>query len=113
MIHVHHLADSRSQRILWLLEELGLDYEVVRYEREFPDDETTPGNWVETPDSYAIGYAPLGILFFASQSVGWPRHPSSATFDTSDSKPGPPRMIAGSVFGKKKSRSKRAGALRI
>ena len=34
MIHVHHLADSRSQRVLWLLEELGLDYEVVRYERD-------------------------------------------------------------------------------
>lgn len=34
MITVHHLADSRSQRVLWLLEELGLDYEVVRYERD-------------------------------------------------------------------------------
>ena len=34
MIRVHHLADSRSQRVLWLLEELGLDYEVVRYERD-------------------------------------------------------------------------------
>ena len=30
---VHHLENSRSQRILWLLEELGLDYEVKRYER--------------------------------------------------------------------------------
>jgi len=34
MIVVHHLADSRSQRILWLLEELGLPYEVRRYERD-------------------------------------------------------------------------------
>ena len=34
MIIVHHLADSRSQRVLWLLEELGLDYEVRRYERD-------------------------------------------------------------------------------
>jgi glutathione S-transferase len=33
MIVVHHLENSRSQRILWLLEELGLDYEVRRYER--------------------------------------------------------------------------------
>jgi len=33
MITVHHLNNSRSQRILWLLEELGLDYEVRRYER--------------------------------------------------------------------------------
>ncbi len=34
MITVHHLNNSRSQRILWLLEELGLPYEVVRYERD-------------------------------------------------------------------------------
>ena len=33
MITVHHLNDSRSQRVLWLLEELGLPYEVKRYER--------------------------------------------------------------------------------
>ena len=33
MLVVHHLNDSRSQRILWLLEELGLPYEVRRYER--------------------------------------------------------------------------------
>jgi glutathione S-transferase len=32
-IIVHHLENSRSQRVLWLLEELGLDYEVRRYER--------------------------------------------------------------------------------
>lgn len=34
MLVVHHLNNSRSQRILWLMEELGLDYEVRRYERE-------------------------------------------------------------------------------
>ena len=34
MITVHHLNNSRSQRILWLLEELGLDYRVIRYERD-------------------------------------------------------------------------------
>lgn len=34
MIIVHHLNDSRSQRVLWLLEELGLGYEVKRYERD-------------------------------------------------------------------------------
>lgn len=33
MIIVHHLNNSRSQRILWLLEELGLEYEIKRYER--------------------------------------------------------------------------------
>ena len=34
MITVHHLNDSRSQRVLWLLEELGLAYEVKRYQRD-------------------------------------------------------------------------------
>ena len=34
MISVHHLENSRSQRVLWLLEELGLDYEVVHYRRD-------------------------------------------------------------------------------
>jgi glutathione S-transferase len=34
MIVVHHLNDSRSQRILWLLEELGVPYEVKKYERD-------------------------------------------------------------------------------
>jgi glutathione S-transferase len=34
MIVVHHLNDSRSQRILWLLEELGLPYEVRKYQRD-------------------------------------------------------------------------------
>ena len=34
MITVHHLNNSRSQRILWLMEELGLTYEIKRYERD-------------------------------------------------------------------------------
>ena len=34
MITVHHLNNSRSQRVLWLLEELGLPYEVRRYQRD-------------------------------------------------------------------------------
>lgn len=34
MIRVHHLNHSRSQRVLWLLEELGVPYEIVRYERD-------------------------------------------------------------------------------
>jgi len=33
MIRVHHLNNSRSQRVLWLLEELGQPYEIVRYQR--------------------------------------------------------------------------------
>jgi glutathione S-transferase len=34
MIIVHHLNNSRSQRILWLLEELGLPYEIRHYQRD-------------------------------------------------------------------------------
>lgn len=42
MITVHHLNNSRSQRVLWLLEELALEYEIVFYQRQpsfaAPDD---------------------------------------------------------------------------
>jgi glutathione S-transferase len=34
MITLHHLNNSRSQRILWLLEELGVAYEIRRYQRD-------------------------------------------------------------------------------
>jgi glutathione S-transferase len=36
MLTVHHLNNSRSQRVLWLLEELEVPYEIVRYQRQ-PD----------------------------------------------------------------------------
>src|SRR5690349_21489659 len=34
MVTVHHLNNSRSQRVLWLLEELGVPYEIKRYQRD-------------------------------------------------------------------------------
>jgi glutathione S-transferase len=34
MITIHHLNNSRSQRVLWLLEELGLPYEIKKYQRD-------------------------------------------------------------------------------
>jgi glutathione S-transferase len=34
MLAVHHLNDSRSQRILWLLEELGVPYQIKPYQRD-------------------------------------------------------------------------------
>jgi hypothetical protein len=43
---------------------------VVRYEREFPDDPTTPGTWVETPDSYAIGMATEGTNASGGVALG-------------------------------------------
>jgi glutathione S-transferase len=51
MIVVHHLNNSRSQRVLWLLEELGLEYEIVRYQRD-------PKTMLAPPELRAIH--PLG-----------------------------------------------------
>jgi hypothetical protein len=43
MITPHHLNNSRSQRILWLLEELELPYEIVIYQRD-ADTRLAPGS---------------------------------------------------------------------
>lgn len=43
MITVHHLENSRSQRVLWLLEELGLQYRVKRYARD-PETQLAPAS---------------------------------------------------------------------
>jgi glutathione S-transferase len=51
MIVVHHLNNSRSQRILWLLEELGLEYEIKKYQRD-------PKTMLAPPELRAIH--PLG-----------------------------------------------------
>ena len=53
-ITVHHLDNSRSQRILWLLEELGLDYEIVFYKRH-PIGLAPP----ELKAVHALGKAPV------------------------------------------------------
>ncbi|MDB5690097.1 MAG: glutathione S-transferase [Sphingomonas bacterium] len=55
MIIVHHLEDSRSQRILWLLEELGFPYEVRRYERDRKTMLAPP----ELREVHPLGKAPL------------------------------------------------------
>lgn len=55
MITVHHLNDSRSQRILWLLEELGLAYEIKPYQR----DATTRLAPPELKDVHPLGKSPL------------------------------------------------------
>jgi len=43
VIRIHHLNNSRSQRILWLLEELGLDYEIVHHTRD-PETNLAPAS---------------------------------------------------------------------
>ena len=55
MITVHHLNNSRSQRILWLLEELGLDYEIKRYER----DKTTMRAPASLRQVHPLGKSPV------------------------------------------------------
>jgi len=55
MIVVHHLEDSRSQRVLWLLEELGLPYEVKRYARD-PKTKLAPPELLAV---HPLGKAPV------------------------------------------------------
>jgi glutathione S-transferase len=55
LIKVHHLNNSRSQRVLWLLEELRLDYEVVRYQRD-PKTMLAPRS---LRDIHPLGKAPI------------------------------------------------------
>ena len=55
MITVHHLNTSCSQRILWLLEELGVDYEMVRYKRDAQTRLAPP----ELTDIHPLGKSPV------------------------------------------------------
>lgn len=55
MITVHHLNNSRSQRILWMLEELGVPYEIKRYQRD-PKTMQAPDSLKEV---HPLGKAPV------------------------------------------------------
>ncbi|KAH9924373.1 thioredoxin-like protein [Amylocystis lapponica] len=54
MLVVHHLNDSRSQRVLWLLEELHVDYEIKKYQRT--ESHTAPP---ELKAVHPLGTAPV------------------------------------------------------
>jgi glutathione S-transferase len=54
MLIIHHLNNSRSQRILWMLEELELDYEIRRYERNA--DMSAPE---ELKQAHPLGKSPI------------------------------------------------------
>lgn len=54
-IIVHHLNNSRSQRILWLLEELGVDYEIAAYQRDAVTNLAPP----ELSNAHPLGKSPL------------------------------------------------------
>lgn len=55
MLTVHHLENSRSQRILWLLEEMGVEYEIKRYGRDKETSMAPP----ELRDVHPLGKAPV------------------------------------------------------
>jgi glutathione S-transferase len=55
VIEVHHLNNSRSQRVLWLLEELGLDYKIVKHTRDATTNLAPPSLLAV----HALGKSPL------------------------------------------------------
>ena len=55
MIVVHHLNNSRSQRILWALEELELPYEIKRYQRDAQTNLAPP----ELKQVHPLGKSPV------------------------------------------------------
>ena len=57
MIVVHHLERSRSERIVWLLEEMGLPYEVKRYKRDPKTQLAPPELFKVSP----LGHAPVVV----------------------------------------------------
>lgn len=57
MLIVHHLENSRSQRILWLLEELGVEYEIKRYGRDKQTSLAPP----ELKEIHPLGKAPVVV----------------------------------------------------
>lgn len=65
----HHLENSRSQRLLWLLEEMGLDYEVKRYARDPKTMRAPP----ELKRVHPLGKSPLleedGVIFAESGAI--------------------------------------------
>ena len=66
---VHHLENSRSQRLLWLLEEMGLKYEVRRYERDKKTMRAPP----ELKRVHPLGKSPLldedGVIYAESAAI--------------------------------------------
>lgn len=69
MLTVHHLNNSRSQRIVWLCEELGLDYQLVKHQRD-PQTQRSPESLNQV---HPLGKAPTieydGQLIVESEAV--------------------------------------------
>src|SRR2546429_9516372 len=92
MLTLHHLNDSRSQRILWLLEELGMPYEMKRYQRNAETRLAPP----ELAKIHPLGKSPVitdgGTTIAESGAAvdyiirrygkgGWMRAPGSADYE--------------------------------
>lgn len=58
MITVHHLNNSRSQRILWLLEELGVPYDIVKHQRDATTNLAPP----ELLQIHRLGKSPVVVM---------------------------------------------------
>lgn len=69
MITVHHLNNSRSHRVLWLLEELGLDYELVTHQRDATTNLAPP----ELLAVHPLGKSPVvvddGVVIIESGAI--------------------------------------------
>ena len=69
MITVHHLNDSRSQRVLWLLEEMGVPYEIKHYQRNAQTRLAPP----ELIAVHPLGKSPVitdnGVTVFESGAI--------------------------------------------
>jgi len=83
MLTVHHLENSRSQRILWLLEELGEPYEIVHYKRN-PDTQLAP------PELKAVH--PLGKSPVVTDGQGLVLAESGAIIEALVERLGPDRL---------------------
>jgi glutathione S-transferase len=83
MLTVHHLENSRSQRILWLLEELGEPYEIVHYKRN-PETQLAP------PELKAVH--PLGKSPVVTDGQGLVLAESGAIIETLVERLGPDRL---------------------
>lgn len=69
MLTVHHLNNSRSQRILWLCEELGLDYNIVKHQRH-PETQRSPESLCSV---HPLGKSPVadhdGLLIVETEAI--------------------------------------------
>ena len=69
MLTVHHLNNSRSQRVLWLCDELGLEYTLVKHQRH-PETQRSPESLCKL---HPLGKSPVidhdGLLIVETEAI--------------------------------------------